>query len=56
MTLWLAIEEMLEGRKLPMRAAAALRRFRELVVELRTKAATSGCCFTFGMGVESERL
>ena len=40
-TLCLAIEEMLEGRKLPMRAAAALRRFRELVVELRTKAATA---------------
>ena len=40
-TLWLAIEEMIEGRKLPIRAAAALKRFRELVVELRSRAATA---------------
>ena len=40
-TLWLAIEEMIDGRKLPIRAAAALKRFRDLVVELRSNAATA---------------
>ena len=40
LTLWQAIEEMVDGRKLSTRAVASLTRFRELVVELRVEAAT----------------
>ena len=41
LTLWQAVEEMLDRRKLPMRAEAALQRFRQLVVELRGEAGTA---------------
>ncbi|MDE0624483.1 MAG: UvrD-helicase domain-containing protein [Bryobacterales bacterium] len=40
LTLWQAIEETLEGDRLPKRAAAALKRFQALVVNLRGGAAS----------------
>ena len=40
LTLWQAMEEMVDGRKLPVRAAASLKRFRELINDLRGFAAT----------------
>lgn len=40
LTLWQAIEEMVDGRMLPVRAAASLKRFRELIDDLRVFAAT----------------
>ncbi len=40
LSLWQAIEEMVDGRKLPVRAAASLKRFRELIDGLRGFAAT----------------
>ena len=40
LTLWQSIEEMVDGRKLPVRAAASLKRFRELIDDLRGFSAT----------------
>ena len=41
LTLWHAIEQMVDGQKLPTRAAASLNRFRELIVTLGGEAATA---------------
>ena len=40
LALWQAIEEMVDGRKLPVRAAASLKRFRDLIDDLCGFAAT----------------
>lgn len=40
LTAWQAIEELVDGGKLPVRAAAALKRFRELIADLRGFATT----------------